>query len=63
MPREKVDPAPTPKAPPAERAMASRQRLTGSAVGIGSVGFEEPGAFDVYDPAHDPTTPPDPEPV
>lgn len=29
-------------------AMASRrQRLTGSAVGVGSVGFDESGAFDV----------------
>lgn len=31
-----------------EVAMASRrQRLTGSAVGVGSVGFDESGAFDV----------------
>lgn len=31
-----------------EAAMASRrQRLTGSAVGVGSVGFDESGAFDV----------------
>lgn len=31
-----------------ESAMASRrQRLTGAAVGIGSVGFDEDGAFDV----------------
>ena len=31
-----------------ELAMASRrQRLTGSAVGVGSVGFDESGAFDV----------------
>jgi hypothetical protein len=31
-----------------EVAMASRrQRLTGSAVGVGSVGFGESGAFDV----------------
>lgn len=30
------------------QAMASRrQRLTGSAVGVGSVGFDESGAFDV----------------
>ncbi|GAA0869051.1 hypothetical protein GCM10009116_08870 [Brevundimonas basaltis] len=35
-------------------AMASRQRLTGSAVGVGSVGFDETGAFDVGDPEHDP---------
>lgn len=38
-----------------EVAMASRrQRLTGSAVGVGSVGFDESGAFDVGDPDHDP---------
>jgi hypothetical protein len=31
-----------------ETAMSSRrQRLTGSAVGVGSVGFDESGAFDV----------------
>ena len=31
-----------------ELAMASRrQRLAGSAVGVGSVGFDESGAFDV----------------
>lgn len=31
-----------------EMAMESRrQRLTGSAVGVGSVGFDEDGAFDV----------------
>ena len=31
-----------------EIAMSSRrQRLTGSAVGVGSVGFDESGAFDV----------------
>ena len=31
-----------------ERAMESRrQRLTGSAEGVGSVGFDDPGAFDV----------------
>lgn len=28
-------------------AMTSRQGLTGSAVGVGSVAFEDPGAFDV----------------
>ena len=38
-----------------EAAMASRrQRLTGSAVGVGSVGFEENGAFDVGADDHDP---------
>lgn len=35
-----------------ERAMASRQRLTGSAVGVGSVGFGESGAFDVGEDDH-----------
>ncbi|MFN3668366.1 MAG: Tat pathway signal protein [Brevundimonas sp.] len=31
-----------------QEAMASRrQRLTGSAAGVGSVGFDEAGAFDV----------------
>lgn len=34
----------------AELAMESRrQRLTGSAVGVGSVDFDDPGAFDVGD--------------
>ncbi|HYC74281.1 Tat pathway signal protein [Brevundimonas sp.] len=38
-----------------ELAMTSRrQRLTGSAVGVGSVGFDERGAFDVGNPDHDP---------
>ncbi len=37
-----------------ELAMASRQRLTGSATGVGSVGFDEDGAFDVGDPDRDP---------
>jgi len=38
-----------------ELAMESRrQRLTGSAVGVGSVGFDDPGAFDVGDGAPDP---------
>jgi hypothetical protein len=38
-----------------EQAMASRrQRLTGSAVGVGSVGYDEDGAFDVGDPVNDP---------
>lgn len=40
-----------------EAAMASRQRLTGSATGVGSVGFEEDGAFDVGDPDHRPQAP------
>lgn len=30
-----------------ESALESRQRLTGSAVGVGSIGFDEAGAFDV----------------
>jgi len=38
-----------------ELAMESRrQRLTGSAVGVGSVGFDDPGAFDVGDGDRDP---------
>ena len=38
-----------------ELAMISRrQRLTGSATGVGSVGFGESGAFDVGDPDDDP---------
>lgn len=40
-----------------EAAMASRQRLTGSAAGVGSVGFDEDGAFDVGDPDHLPQPP------
>ena len=41
-----------------EAAMASRrQRLTGSATGVGSVGFDESGAFDVGDPDHLPEAP------
>ena len=44
-----------------DRAMSSRrQRLTGSAVGVGSVGFDETGAFDVgaddHAPQDDPIT-------
>jgi hypothetical protein len=36
-------------------ALASRrQRLTGSAVGVGSVGFNESGAFDVGADDHEP---------
>ena len=43
-----------------ELAMASRrQRLTGSATGVGSIGFGESGAFDVGDPEHDPRDPPE----
>ncbi|RZJ83756.1 MAG: Tat pathway signal protein [Brevundimonas sp.] len=45
-----------------EAAMASRrQRLTGSATGVGSVGFDDPGAFDVGagpDPQDAPITKP-----
>ena len=38
-----------------EQAMKSRrQRLTGSATGVGSVGYDEDGAFDVGDPDNDP---------
>lgn len=40
---------------PPELAMASRrQRLTGSAVGVGSIGFDESGAFDVGADEHHP---------
>lgn len=44
-----------------ELAMESRrQRLTGSAVGVGSVAFDDPGAFDVGagddDPQDQPVT-------
>ena len=42
------------KAAPELAMVSRRQRLTGSAVGVGSVGFDESGAFDVGDPAHDP---------
>lgn len=37
-----------------EQAMVSRQRLAGSAAGVGSVGLDEDGAFDVGDPGRDP---------
>ncbi|MFA4940357.1 Tat pathway signal protein [Brevundimonas sp.] len=38
-----------------EAALASRrQRLTGSAVGVGSVGFDEDGAFGVGADDHEP---------
>lgn len=37
-----------------EAALRSRQRLTGSAVGVGSVGFDDTGAFDVGLDDHDP---------
>lgn len=40
------------KAPQA--ALASRQGLTGSAVGVGSVEFDSSGAFDVGADDHDP---------
>jgi hypothetical protein len=44
-----------PEGSPSELAMASRrQRLTGSAVGVGSVGFDESGAFDVGADEHHP---------
>ena len=36
------------------QAMVSRQRLAGSAARVGSVGFDEDGAFDVGDPDRDP---------
>ncbi len=37
-----------------EAALASRQRLTGSAVGVGSVDFDSTGAFDVGAGDHEP---------
>ena len=46
------------EAAPAE-AMVSRQSLTGSAAGVGSVGFDEDGAFDVGDPERDPRDEPE----
>lgn len=46
------------EAAPAE-AMVSRQRLTGSAAGVGSVGFDEDGAFDAGDPERDPRDEPE----
>ena len=35
------------KAAPEQAMISRRQRLTGQATGIGSVGFQETGAFDV----------------
>lgn len=37
------------EAAPAAAMISRRQRLTGQATGIGSVGFHETGAFDVGD--------------
>lgn len=37
------------KAAPAAAMISRRQRLTGQATGVGSVGFQETGAFDVGD--------------
>lgn len=37
------------KAAPAQAMISRRQRLTGQATGIGSVGFQETGAYDVGD--------------
>jgi hypothetical protein len=37
-----------------DAALASRQRLTGSAVGVGSVDFDSVGAFDVGADDNDP---------
>lgn len=53
---ESEDPqSPALEGSPPELAMASRrQRLTGSAVGVGSVGFDESGAFDVGADEHHP---------
>lgn len=41
-------------AAPAAAMTSRRQRLTGSAVGVGSVGFDENGAFDVGASDHEP---------
>ena len=43
------------KAAPEQAMISRRQRLTGQATGIGSVGFQETGAFDVG-AGEDPTT-------
>ena len=40
------------KAAPEQAMISRRQRLTGQATGIGSVGFQETGAFDVGDGEH-----------
>ena len=42
------------EAAPATALHSRRQRLTGSAVGVGSVGFDENGAFDVGADDHAP---------
>ena len=47
------------KAAPELAMVSRRQRLTGSAVGVGSVGFDEDGAFDVGDPDRDPRETPE----
>lgn len=41
-------------ATPEAALVSRRQRLTGSAVGVGSVGFDETGAFDVGADDHAP---------
>ena len=49
------------KAAPEKAMISRRQRLTGQATGIGSVGFQETGAFDVgggEDPTADAYVPP-----
>ncbi len=45
------------EAAPAVAMASRRQRLTGTATGVGSVGFDESGAFDVGDPDHPPQAP------
>ena len=47
------------EAAPELARVSRRQRLTGSAVGVGSVGFDEDGAFDVGDPDRDPRETPE----
>ncbi len=46
------------KAAPEQAMISRRQRLTGQATGIGSVGFQETGAFDVGDGDHPATDTP-----
>ena len=42
------------EAAPQAALSSRRQRFAGSATGVGSVGFDEKGAFDVGDPDADP---------
>lgn len=47
-------------AAPEAALISRRQRLTGQATGIGSVGFQETGAFDVGDPERSAVDPDEP---